>query len=122
MCDLYKDGSEKEQEPRKYMTGDAGDRSSRIPCWDGEADTYFSYARRARQYVEGTEEQERYLCGTRLEAQLTVRAEGAVEGCRPGWLSKKKMAWKFWCASSRTTAPSLHFLTWDPTYRVSATG
>ena len=60
-----------------------------FPGWGGEADTYFSDARRARQYVEGTEEQERYLCGTRLEAQLTVKAEGAVEGCRPGWLSKK---------------------------------
>ena len=33
------------------------------------------------------EEQERYLCGPRLEAQLTGRAESAVEGCRPGWLS-----------------------------------
>ena len=48
---------------------------------------YFSYARRARQFVEGTNIQERYLCGPRLEAQLTGRAESAVEGCRPGWLS-----------------------------------
>ena len=45
---------EREQDSRKYMTGDAGERYSRIPGWDGEADTYFSYARRARQFVEGT--------------------------------------------------------------------
>ena len=38
---------------------------------------YFSNARRARQYVEVTEIQERYLYGPRLEAQLTGR----------GWLS-----------------------------------
>ena len=43
----------KEQVSRKYMTRDAGERSSCVPGWDGEADTYFSYARRARQFVEG---------------------------------------------------------------------
>ena len=68
------------------MTGDAGERSSCIVAWDGEADTYFSCARRARQYVEGTKLQERYLCGPRLEAQLPGRVESVVEGCRPGWL------------------------------------
>ena len=45
---------DEEHDSRKYMTGDAGERSSRIPGWDGQADTYFLYARRARQYVEGT--------------------------------------------------------------------
>ena len=29
----------------------------------------------------------RYLCGPRLEAQLTGREESAVEGCWPGWQS-----------------------------------
>ena len=33
--------------------------------------------------------QERYLCGSRVEAQLPGRAESAVEGCRPGWLSQE---------------------------------
>ena len=45
---------EKEQDALKYMTIDAGERSSRIPGWDREADAYFSCARRARQDVEGT--------------------------------------------------------------------
>ena len=45
---------EKEQDARKYMTKDAGERSSRIPGWDREADAYFSCARRARQDVERT--------------------------------------------------------------------
>ena len=78
---------EREQDSWTYMTGDAGERCARLPGWNREADTYFSCARRARQFVEGTEKQERYLCGPRLEAQLTGRAESAVEGCRPGWLS-----------------------------------
>ena len=54
---------QREQDSRKYMPGDAGERYSRIPGGDGEADTCFSYARRARQFVEGTKIQERYLCG-----------------------------------------------------------
>ena len=68
------------------MTGDAGERYSRIPGWDGEADTYFSCARRVRQFRE-PRYKKKYLCGPRLEAQLIGRAESAVEGCRPGWLS-----------------------------------
>ena len=80
---------EKEQDSRKYMTGDAGERSLCIPAGNGEADAYFSFGRRARQYVEGIKKQERYLCGPRLEAQLTGRAEAAVEGCKRGCLSKE---------------------------------
>ena len=102
----------------KYMTGDAGQRSSRVPGWDGEADTYFSNARRARQFVEGTKIQERYLCGPRLEAQLNGRAESAVEGCRPG--CPTSMAWKHCYAFSGHTAPSLHYPTWNLTYRSSS--
>ena len=81
---------QREQDSRKYMTGDAGEQYSRSPGWDGEAETYFSYARRARQFVEGTKKQERYLGGPRLEAPLTGRAESAVEGCRPSWLSHEQ--------------------------------
>ena len=42
-----------------------------------------------RQHVEGNKIQELYLCGPRHEAQLTGRAEFAVEGCRPGWPSQE---------------------------------
>ena len=70
------------------MTRDAGERFSRIPVVNGDADACFSFARRARQYVEGIKKQERYLCGPRLEAQLIGRA--AVEGCRPRWFSKER--------------------------------
>ena len=66
-------------------TGDAGDRepSSRFPGRD------LLHVRRARQYVEGTKIQERYLCGPRHEAQLTGRAESGFEECRPGWMSRE---------------------------------
>ena len=80
---------EKDQDSRTNMTGDAGEQPSRIPGWHGDADTYFSYARRAGQFVEGTKTQELYLCGPRLEAQLTGNPESAVEGCRPVWLSQE---------------------------------
>ena len=33
---------EREQDGRKHMTRDAGERYSRIPGWNGEADTYIS--------------------------------------------------------------------------------
>ena len=52
---------ENERDAQKYMMGDARERSSQILVWDGEAHTYCSYARRARQYVDGTRKQESYL-------------------------------------------------------------
>ena len=70
-----------------------------VSCAIGEADAYFSFARRARQYVEGRKKQERCLCGPRLEAQLTgqkLQSRGAgQDGCQ------RNMVWKFCCASSR---------------------
>ena len=63
---------ENEQDSRTCVTD--RERSSRIPGWDGEAGTYLAYARRLRQYVQGTKIRERYPCGPRLEAPLTRRS------------------------------------------------
>ena len=73
---------EREKDSLKKTTRDAGDtdRSSSILRLEGEAETYFSHATRAWQHVKGTKTQERHLCGPRLEAQLTGRAESAIEG------------------------------------------
>ena len=50
-----------------------------VPGWDGDPKTWRTYRRKALQYQEGTKWEDRYLCGPRLEAKLTGRAEVAVE-------------------------------------------
>ena len=45
---------EKEQDARKYMTIDAGERSTRVPGWYGEAAAYLFCTRRALQDDERT--------------------------------------------------------------------
>ena len=45
---------EKSKDARKYMTIDAGERSSRVPGWDREADAYLFCTRRALQDDERT--------------------------------------------------------------------
>ena len=70
----------------RTMKGD--DFHVKVPGWDGDPKTWRTYRRKAIQYVEGTKRQDRYLCGPRLEARLTGRAEVAVERCKAGWLSR----------------------------------
>ncbi|CAK0788217.1 unnamed protein product, partial [Prorocentrum cordatum] len=70
----------------------------KVPGWDGDPKTWHTYRRKALQYQEGTKREDRYLCGARLEARLTSRAEVAVKRCKPGWLSrasgvKRLLAW-----------------------------
>ena len=62
-----------------------------VPSWDGDPKTWRHYRRKALQYQECTEREDRYLCGPRLVARLacpsserggTLRAGVAVQ---PGW-------------------------------------
>ncbi|CAK0895531.1 unnamed protein product, partial [Prorocentrum cordatum] len=64
------------------------DHRGKVPSWDGDPKTWRTYRRKALQYQEGTKREDRYLCGPRLEAKLTSRAEIAVERCKAGWLSR----------------------------------
>ena len=64
------------------------DPQGQVPNWGGDPKTWRTYRRKALQYQEGTKIEDRYLCGPRLEARLTARAEAAVERCKPGWLSR----------------------------------
>ena len=64
------------------------DHLDRAPGWDGDPKTWRTYRKKALQYQEGTKREDRYLCGPRLDAGLTGRAEVAVERCKPGWLSR----------------------------------
>ncbi|CAK0836529.1 unnamed protein product [Prorocentrum cordatum] len=73
-------------------------RGDKVPGWDGDPKTWRTYRRKALQYQEGTKRQNRYLCGPRLEARLTGRAEVAAERCKSGWLSiddgvERLLAW-----------------------------
>ncbi|CAK0792581.1 unnamed protein product [Prorocentrum cordatum] len=65
--------------PRK----DLGHGPFQVPGWDGDPKTWRTYRRKALQYQEGTKRQDRYLCGPRLEAKLTGRAEVAGARTRP---------------------------------------
>ena len=73
------------------MSGE--DRRGHCPSWDGDPKGWRAYRRKALNFLESTKWQDRYLCGPRLENQLTGRAETAVERCRPGWLSHKDGVW-----------------------------
>ncbi|CAK0870312.1 unnamed protein product [Prorocentrum cordatum] len=64
------------------------DHRGKVPSWDGDPKTWRTHRRKALQYQEGTKREDRYLCGPRLEAKLTGRAEIAVERCKAGWLSR----------------------------------
>ena len=64
------------------------DSKGKVPGWDGDPKTWRTYRRKALQYQEGMKREDRYLCGPRLEAKLTGRAEVAVERCKAGWLSR----------------------------------
>ena len=59
-----------------------------VPSWDGDPKTWQTYKRKALQCQEGTEQEDRYLCGPRLMAKLTDRAETAVERCKPTSLAR----------------------------------
>ena len=80
------------------MPSTSGDHREKVPSWDGDPKTWRTYRRKALQYQECTKREDRYLCGPRLEARLTGRAEVAVERCTSGWLSRadgaeRLMAW-----------------------------
>ena len=65
----------------------AGSFEERVPTYDGDPAGFQKYCKKARRYLESTKYSERYLCGPRLEARLTSKAEASVETCRAGWLS-----------------------------------
>ena len=69
-------------------TGGAFPRSKEgVPIWDGSGESFQSYAEAARLFEQTTQYQKRYLCGPRLQAELTGAAKRLVIGQRPEWLS-----------------------------------
>ncbi|CAE7036286.1 RE1, partial [Symbiodinium sp. CCMP2456] len=61
-----------------------------IPSWDGTTSSFQSYVEAAELYEQGTPYHKRYLCGPKLQAELTGTARRHVVGQRPDWLSHEQ--------------------------------
>ena len=58
-----------------------------VPAWDGTTSSFQSYVEAATLFEQGTPYHKRYLCGPKLQAELTGTARRHVVGQRPDWLS-----------------------------------
>lgn len=58
-----------------------------VPQWDGDAATFQEYAELAGHWQESIPYHKRYLCGPRLQAELSGTARRFVQSKRPGWIS-----------------------------------
>ena len=65
-----------------------------VPIWDGSSESFQGYAEAARLFEQTTQFQKRYLCGPRLQAELTGAAKRLVIGQSADWLSYGGEAWK----------------------------
>ena len=58
-----------------------------VPAWDGSSDTFQSYSEAAQLYEQSVPYHKRYLCGPKLQSELTGAAKRLVVGQRPDWIS-----------------------------------
>ncbi|CAE6958729.1 GIP [Symbiodinium sp. CCMP2592] len=58
-----------------------------VPSWDGTTSSFQAYLEAAELYEQGTPYHKRYLCGPKLQAELSGTAKRHVVGQRPDWLS-----------------------------------
>lgn len=58
-----------------------------VPCWDGNAATFQEYAEMASHWEQSVAQHKRYLCGPRLQAELSGTARRFVLAMKPGWIS-----------------------------------
>ena len=58
-----------------------------VPCWDGDASTFQEYSELAGHWEQSVPFQKRYLCGPRLQAELSGTARRFVMAQKPGWIS-----------------------------------
>ncbi len=58
-----------------------------VPQWDGNAATFQEYAELAGHWQESIPYHKRYLCGPRLQSELSGTARRFVQSKRPGWIS-----------------------------------
>ena len=58
-----------------------------VPIWDGEAGTFNDFEEASLMWEQSVAYQKRYLCGPRIQAELTGAARRLVAGKSPTWLS-----------------------------------
>ena len=58
-----------------------------VPIWDGEAGTFNDFEEASLMWEQSVAYQKRYLCGPRIQAELTEAARRLVAGKSPTWLS-----------------------------------
>ena len=58
-----------------------------VPCWDGNAATFQEYSEMASHWEQAIARHKRYLCGPRLQQELTGTARRFVMSMKPGWIS-----------------------------------
>ena len=58
-----------------------------VPSWDGTPSSFQAFAESAELFEQSTPFHKRYLCGPRLQAELTGAARRHVVGQRADWLS-----------------------------------
>ena len=57
------------------------------PSWDGDPGTFTEYAEMAGHWEQAIVHHKRYLCGPKLQAELTGSARRFVMSMKPGWCS-----------------------------------
>ena len=58
-----------------------------VPIWDGNAATFQEYSELALHWEQSVAHHKRYLCGPRLQSELTGTARRFVMSMKPGWIS-----------------------------------
>ena len=58
-----------------------------VPTWDGEAGSFNDFEEAALMWEQSIAVHKRYLCGPRLQAELTGSARRLVAGKPPAWVS-----------------------------------
>ena len=58
-----------------------------VPIWDGNAATFQEYSELAQHWEQSVAHHKRYLCGPRLQSELTGTARRFVMSMKPGWIS-----------------------------------
>ena len=61
-----------------------------VPSWDGTPSSFQAFAESAELFEQSTPFHKRYLCGPRLQAELTGAARRHVVGQRADWLSNNQ--------------------------------
>jgi len=58
-----------------------------VPMWDGDPTTFTEYAEMAGHWQQSVAYHKRYLCGPKLQAELSGSARRFVMSMAPGWIS-----------------------------------